>query len=188
MKRITQFSVNNPVTVSMLVLGILLLGYISFSKLGIDLLPDMNSPRIFVEINAGERPPEEIEKLFVENIESQAIRQKGVAQVSSVCMVGSARITVEYNWGTDMDEAFLDLQKALTTYSQNSDIDEFNIIKINVCNNPEKASKYCKIKLKLSTKKPAYLNIANIDKFRLMPTPRANFLCFFCLSIASPDK
>lgn len=127
MKRITQFSVNNPVTVSMLVLGILLLGYISFSKLGIDLLPDMNSPRIFVEINAGERPPEEIEKLFVENIESQAIRQKGVEQVSSVCMVGSARITVEYNWGTDMDEAFLDLQKALTTYSQNSDIDEFNI-------------------------------------------------------------
>ena len=127
MKRITQFSVNNPVTVSMLVLGIILLGYISFSKLGIDLLPDMNAPRIFVEINAGERPPEEIEKQFVENIESQAIRQKGVAQVSSVCMVGSARITVEYNWGTDMDEAFLDLQKALTTYSQSSDIDEFNI-------------------------------------------------------------
>lgn len=104
-----------------------MLGYISFSKLGIDLLPDMNAPRIFVEINAGERPPEEIEKQFVENIESQAIRQKGVAQVSSVCMVGSARITVEYNWGTDMDEAFLDLQKALTTYSQSSDIDEFNI-------------------------------------------------------------
>ncbi|MDX9847862.1 MAG: efflux RND transporter permease subunit [Tenuifilaceae bacterium] len=127
MKKITQFSVNNPVTVSMLVLGILLLGYISFGKLSIDLLPDMNAPRIFVEINAGERPPEEIEKQFVENIESQAIRQKGVAQVSSVCMVGSARITVEYRWGTDMDEAFLDLQKALTTYSQSSDIDEFTI-------------------------------------------------------------
>lgn len=127
MKKITQFSVNNPVTVSMLVLGILLLGYISFGKLSIDLLPDMNAPRIFVEINAGERPPEEIEKQFVESIESQAIRQKGVAQVSSVCMVGSARITVEYNWGTDMDEAFLDLQKALTTYSQSSDLDEFNI-------------------------------------------------------------
>jgi HAE1 family hydrophobic/amphiphilic exporter-1 len=127
MKRITQFSVNNPVTISMIVLAIILLGYISFGKLSVDLFPDMNAPRIFVEIKAGERPPEEIEKQFVENIESQAIRQKGVAQVSTTCMVGSARIAVEYNWGTDMDEAFLDLQKALTSYSQSSDIDEFNI-------------------------------------------------------------
>lgn len=127
MKKITQFSVNNPVTVSMIVIAIILLGYISFGKLSVDLLPDMNAPRIFVEIKAGERPPEEIEKQYIEDIEAQAIRQKGVSQVSSVCMVGSARVTVEYTWGRDMDEAFLDLQKALTTYSQNSDIDEFTI-------------------------------------------------------------
>ncbi|MDA3906635.1 MAG: efflux RND transporter permease subunit [Bacteroidales bacterium] len=127
MKKITQFSVNYPVTVSMMVLAILLLGYISFSKLSVNLLPEMNAPRIFVEINAGEQPPEEIEKQYIESIESQAIRQKGVIQVSSVCMVGSARVTVEYSWGTDMDEAFLDLQKAMTTYSQMSTIDEFTI-------------------------------------------------------------
>lgn len=127
MKKITQFSVNYPVTVSMMVLAIILLGYISFGKLSVDLFPEMNAPRIFVEINAGERPPEEIEKQFIESIESQAIRQKGVTQVSSICMVGSARVTVEYSWGTDMDEAFLDLQKAMTTYSQMSDLDGFTI-------------------------------------------------------------
>lgn len=127
MKKITQFSVNYPVTVSMLVLAIILLGYISFSKLSVDLLPEMNAPRIFVEITAGEQPPEEIEKQYIESIESQAIRQKGVIQVSSVCMVGTARVTVEYTWGTDMDEAFLDLQKAMTTYSQMSSIEEFTI-------------------------------------------------------------
>ena len=127
MKKITQFSVNNPVTVSMIVIAIILLGYISFGKLSVDLFPDMNAPRIFVEIKAGERPPEEIEKQFIEDIEAQSIRQKGVAQISSVCMVGSARVTVEYTWGRDMDEAFLDLQKALTAYSQNSEIEEFTI-------------------------------------------------------------
>ncbi|BAX80335.1 efflux RND transporter permease subunit [Labilibaculum antarcticum] len=127
MKKITQFSVNYPVTVSMIVMGILLLGYVSLGKLNVDLFPEMNAPRIFVEIKAGERPPEEIEKQFIENIEAQSIRQKGVSQVSSVCMVGSARVTVEYTWGSDMDEAFLDLQKALTSYSQNTEIDEFTI-------------------------------------------------------------
>ncbi len=127
MKKITQFSVNYPVTVSMIVLGILLLGWISFDRLSVDLFPEINSPKIYVEIQAGEKPPEEIEKQFIEDIEAQAIRQSGVIQVASVCMVGSAEITVEYNWGTDMDEAFLDLQKALTIYSQNTDLDEFSI-------------------------------------------------------------
>ena len=136
MKKLTKFSVNYPVTVSMIVVAIILLGYISFSRLGVDLLPDINAPRIFVEIQAGEKPPEEIEKQYIEDIEAQSIRQKGVKQVSSVCIVGSAQITVEYEWGQDMDEAFLDLQKALTAYSQSSDIDDFTISQHNPNSTP----------------------------------------------------
>ena len=127
MKKLTRFSVDYPVTILMLILGVLLLGYISFSRLGIDLFPDLNNPRIFVEIQAGERPPEEMEQQFVQNIESLAIRQKKVTQVSSVSRVGSAQITVEYAWDADMDEAFLDLQKALTTFNQTGELEELNI-------------------------------------------------------------
>jgi len=127
MKKLTSFAVNYPVTVLMAIMGILLLGVISYQKLGIDLFPDLTSPRVFVEIKSGERPPEEMEKLFVENIEAVAIRQSGVMEVSSVSRTGTAQITVEYAWSKDMDEAFLDLQKALTSYSQNSQIDELTI-------------------------------------------------------------
>ena len=127
MKKLTQFSVNYPVTILMMVSAVLLLGYISFSKLGIDLFPDLNNPRIFVELKIGERPPEEIEKQFVERIESLAIRQKKVINVSSITRVGSAQITVEYSWNADMDEAFLDLQKTLTSFNQNTEIDELLI-------------------------------------------------------------
>jgi HAE1 family hydrophobic/amphiphilic exporter-1 len=127
MKKLAQFAVHYPITIFMLVLAVLLLGYISFGKLGIDLFPDLNNPRIFIELKVGEKPPEEIEKQFVDNIESLAIRQNDVTQVSSICRVGSAQITVEYAWNKDMDEAFLDLQKELTNYSQNADIDELNI-------------------------------------------------------------
>jgi len=127
MKSIVQFAVKYPVTISMLIFGILLLGYISFDKLSIDLFPEMKSPRIYVEIRAGERPPEEIEKLYIEGMESLIIRQKGVSQVSSVCMVGASRIKVEFNWGTDMDEAFLELQKSLNPYSQDKGIQSLSI-------------------------------------------------------------
>ncbi len=127
MKKLTQFSVKYPVTILMIVLGVVLLGFISFQQLGVDLFPDLNSPRIFVEIKSGERPPEEMEKQFVEGIESLSMRQSGVTQVTSVSKVGSAQITVEYAWNKDMDEAFLDLQKALNTLTQNSNIDDLKI-------------------------------------------------------------
>jgi len=127
MKSIVQFAVKYPITILMLVLAVLLLGIISFNKLGMDLFPDMRNPRIYVELKAGERPPEEIEKQYVQNIEALASSQKGVAQVSSVSRVGSAQVTVEYAWGTNMDEAFLDLQKSLLDLKQNSEIDELTI-------------------------------------------------------------
>ncbi|MCD6346624.1 MAG: efflux RND transporter permease subunit, partial [Bacteroidales bacterium] len=127
MRKITQFSVNNPVTVTMLILAVILLGFISFGKLGTDLMPEMSNPRIYVELTAGERPPEEIEKQFVDQIESLSIRQADVIGVSSVTKVGSAQIIVEYAWNKDMDEAFLELQKALGSYNQNGDIDELLI-------------------------------------------------------------
>jgi hydrophobic/amphiphilic exporter-1 (mainly G- bacteria), HAE1 family len=127
MKKLTQFAVNYPVTILMFVLGIVLLGYISFDKLGIDLFPDINNPRLFIEIKSGERPPEEMEKQFVENLEALAIRQSDVVQVSSVSKVGTAQITVEYTWTKDMDEAFLDLQKASSAFAQNQEIDEISI-------------------------------------------------------------
>ena len=127
MRNIIRFAVKNPVTISMIVLAILLLGKISYDRLNVDLLPNMNSPRLFVEVQAGERPPEELERMFVENMESMAIRQNDVTQVSSIIKAGSARITVEYTQGKDMDNAFLDLQKAMSTFSQNSDIESINI-------------------------------------------------------------
>ncbi len=127
MNRIAQFAVKYPVTVLMIVLGIVLLGFISFGKLGTDLFPDLNNPKIYIELNAGEKPPEEIEKNYVDQIESLSMRQSDVVQVSSVSQAGSAVITVEYDWNKDMDEAFLDLQKELNSFSQNSDLTDFTI-------------------------------------------------------------
>ena len=127
MNRIAGFAVRYPVTVLMLVLGIALLGFISFGKLGTDLFPDLNNPKIYIELKAGEKPPEEIEKNYVDQLESLAMRQSDVIQVSSVSHVGSATITVEYDWSKDMDEAFLDLQKEINSFSQNSDIEDFTI-------------------------------------------------------------
>lgn len=127
MKNLIRIAVGNPVTILMMVLAIGLLGKISYDKLSVDLLPDLNNPKLFVEINAGERPPEEVEKQFVQRMESMAIRGEDVVGVSSVIKAGTARMTVEYAWNKDMDEAFLDLQKAMNSFSQDDAISELKI-------------------------------------------------------------
>jgi HAE1 family hydrophobic/amphiphilic exporter-1 len=127
LKAITRFSVSYPVSVSMIIIATLLLGFISFDKLGIDLFPNLHSPRLYVELVAGERPPEEMEEKFVDGVESLAIRQSGVVNVSSTSKVGAALVEVEYSWEKDMNEAFLDLSKALSSYNQDSELEEINI-------------------------------------------------------------
>lgn len=127
MKKFITFAVNNPVTILMMVLAIMLLGKISYDKLSVDLLPDLNNPKLFVDIQTGEKPPEEVEKQFVERMESMAIRQRDVTTVSSIIKAGSAQIAVEYAWNKDMDEAFLDLQKAMNSFAQNDEIEELQI-------------------------------------------------------------
>ena len=75
MRAISRFSVNYPVTVLMIVLGIILLGGISLTRLGTDLFPDLQNPRIYAEVVSGERSPEEIEKRFVEQVEYTICRE-----------------------------------------------------------------------------------------------------------------
>jgi len=127
LKAITRFSVKYPVSVSMIIIATLLLGFISFDKLGIDLFPNLHSPKLYIELVAGERPPEEMEEKYVDPVESLAIRQSGVVNVSSTSRVGVAMVEVEYTWEKDMNEAFLDLSKALSSFNQQDDLEEINI-------------------------------------------------------------
>ncbi len=127
MMGITKFAVKYPVSVLMITLGVCLLGLISYNKLGTDLFPDLKNPSLYIDLQAGERPPEEIEKQFVQRIESMAARQEGVKNVSSSSKAGGATITVEYDWDQDMDAAFLDLQRSMSQIAQNEEITSLNV-------------------------------------------------------------
>lgn len=52
MKNIIKFAVGNPVTICMVVFALLLLGKVSYDQLSVDLLPDLNNPRLFIELKA----------------------------------------------------------------------------------------------------------------------------------------
>jgi len=136
MKGITKFAVKYPVTVLMITLAVCLLGIISYNRLGTDLFPNLKNPALYIELEAGERPPEEVEEQFVSNIEATASRQDGVTKVTSSTKSGAASIKVEYDWSQDMDAAFLDLQRSMTTFSSNENISSFEVSKYDANEDP----------------------------------------------------
>ncbi|MFI3264797.1 MAG: efflux RND transporter permease subunit [Rikenellaceae bacterium] len=128
MKKIVNFAITYPVTIMMVVLATLLLGKISYDRLGVDLFPSMESPRLYIELTtAEEMPPSEIEAQIVEDIEATAIRTKGAKSVTSYIRSNEALIIVEYMWGQDMEDSYLELQQSITSYSRNDDIDEISV-------------------------------------------------------------
>ncbi|MFR9619916.1 MAG: efflux RND transporter permease subunit [Rikenellaceae bacterium] len=127
MRKIVNFAIKYPVTITMAILAILLLGKISYDRLGVDLFPSMETPKLYVEITTTEKPPTEVESQVVESIEASAIRASGAKSVTSNIRANGALITVEYLWGENMDDAFLDLQSAMSSYSRSDDIEEITV-------------------------------------------------------------
>jgi len=136
MKKLAQFSVRYPTTIIMVILAICLLGYIAFQRLGIDLLPRLNNPRLYVSMAAENRPPEEMEEQFVSQLEAMAARGRKVTGVSSISRVGRALIAVEYDWNTDMDEAYLELQKSVSDFSQGQELDDITVSQLDPNSQP----------------------------------------------------
>ncbi len=118
------FAVKYPVTVSMFFVGIIMLGWISLSKLPTNLFPDLRAPRITVMADAPGLAPQEIERIVIEPLEGRLKTISGVDKVSSVSRADSGAIIVDFNWGTDMNFAMLEVKKN----TQGSRIDEIEEI------------------------------------------------------------
>ena len=127
MESLARFSVSRPATVLMLVLAVLLLGGLSFRRLGVELLPDLANPRLFVEVEAGDLPPAEVEARIAAPVEAAASLTRGVVDVASVSRTGGARVTVEYGWHVDMDQAFLDLQKGMAEFARRPQVEQISV-------------------------------------------------------------
>jgi len=111
--KVVDFSVARPVAVSMAFIAVLVFGAVSFSRLQVDLLPDLSFPTVSIETEYGGVGPREIENLISRPIEEAVSIVQGVQQVTSRSRPGRSDITIQFRWGTDMDFAALDLRERL---------------------------------------------------------------------------
>ncbi|MEI6859439.1 MAG: efflux RND transporter permease subunit [Shewanella sp.] len=108
-------SVRRPVTVCMFMLAVILFGMVGFSRLAVKLLPDLSYPTITIRTLYVGAAPVEIEQLVSKPIEEAAGIVKGLRKISSISRSGMSDVVLEFEWGTDMDMASLDVREKLDT-------------------------------------------------------------------------
>lgn len=116
--KITDFSVERPVTMVMVIFGLLVLGLTALSYLSIDLLPEITNPTLTVSASYPGAGPEEVEKAVARVIEAAVGTVSNVEKITSSSRVGSCSVRVQFAWGTNMDSAQADVRARLEMYKR----------------------------------------------------------------------
>jgi len=109
--KISDFAVRRPVTIAMLVLGIILIGAVSLGKLAIDLYPELNFPIAAVTASYPGAGPEEIENQVTRPLEEIMGTVNNVESIMSFSSPGSSMVLMMFNWGTDINFATLQMRE-----------------------------------------------------------------------------
>lgn len=108
-----NFSVNRPVTILMVFIGLILIGLISYQNLGLDLLPDLSFPMSAIIVSYSGVAPQEIENMVTIPLEEAIGTIRGVKNIYSYSREGSSVVLMEFNWGTDMDVSALNIREKI---------------------------------------------------------------------------
>lgn len=114
---ISQFSVRRRITVLMGVLVVLLLGGVSFSRISVDLFPRFDFPAAAVITEYPGAAPGEVESLVTRLVEEVMGQVARVRKIDSISLEERSVVVVEFEWGTDMDYAALQMREKLDLVS-----------------------------------------------------------------------
>jgi HAE1 family hydrophobic/amphiphilic exporter-1 len=110
---LVDFAIRRRVTIAMATVAITLLGFISLSKLKVNLLPDLSYPTLTIRTELPGAAPTEIENLISRPIEEAAGVVRNVRSVRSVSRSGQSDVIIEFTWGTEMDFAGIEVRERL---------------------------------------------------------------------------
>ncbi|CCF12950.1 acrB/AcrD/AcrF family protein [Brevibacillus laterosporus GI-9] len=115
---ISEVSVKRPVLIIMLTLAVMIFGIVSLPKLAIDLYPELNFPVAVVVTSVDGAAPSEVEKLVTKPIESAVGTVANLKEVSSISIQGASQVILSFNWGTDLNQATLELREKVDRVRQ----------------------------------------------------------------------
>lgn len=113
-----ELSIKRPVAVVMVILMFMVIGLYSLTMLPMEMTPKMDLSMAIVMTTYNNVGSEEVESLVTKNIESAISSVSGVDTITSQSSEGTSIVMVQFNSGTDMDEAIADIEDNLELYEQ----------------------------------------------------------------------
>ena len=110
---IPRLAIERPITMFMLSGVIMLIGLLALMRLPVDLMPDISFPSITVRVGYPGVGPLEMEELVTRPLEQALSAVAGLERIESTSSEGSSRVTLNFAWGTDLNEAADDVRNRL---------------------------------------------------------------------------
>src|SRR4051812_797298 len=110
---LTRTAIARPLATVMIFLALILLGTQAYTRMKVDRFPAISFPVVFVQISWPGATPENIEQAIIVPAENAVSGASGVQRIDANAQQGSARLTINFVEGTDVDQATLDVQRRL---------------------------------------------------------------------------
>ncbi|KAB7771112.1 efflux RND transporter permease subunit [Xanthomonas maliensis] len=114
---LVAFATRRRVTIAMITVTMLLFGLIALHSLKVNLLPDLSYPTLTVRTEYTGAAPAEIETLVTEPVEEAVGVVKNLRKLKSISRTGQSDVVLEFAWGTNMDQAGLEVRDKMEALS-----------------------------------------------------------------------
>ncbi|WP_407425060.1 efflux RND transporter permease subunit [Treponema sp.] len=116
---ISKKTLDHPVLTLIVFVLLLITGVFTLKNVAISLMPDVESPYITVRTTYTNAGPESVEKSVTKVLEGQLVSVSGLKNLTSTSSSGSSSISLEFNYGTDLDEATNDVRDKISRVTRN---------------------------------------------------------------------
>ncbi len=116
---LSDLSIRRPVFGWMLMIGIIVFGWISYERLGVSQMPDVDFPVVTVSITWEGAAPEIMETEVTDFIEDAVMSVEGIKEVTSVSSQGQSQISIEFNLSRNIDIALQEVQTKIAQAQRN---------------------------------------------------------------------
>jgi hydrophobic/amphiphilic exporter-1 (mainly G- bacteria), HAE1 family len=113
MRSLIAAAVRRRVTVVMAAFAVAAFGMVGYQRLPIELFPDISYPSITVQTDFPDTAPQEVENLITRPVEEAVGVLRGLKTIHSVSRPGVSEVTLEFDWGSDMDLLSMDVREKL---------------------------------------------------------------------------
>ena len=131
---IYESSVRNPISTIMIFIGVVVFGGFSLTRLSVDLYPDMDIPYISVFTQYAGASAADIEQNVTKLLEDNLNTVNNLKKLTSKSYDNFSLISIQFEWGTNLDEASNDIRDAVARVEQYlpTDAERPTIFKINM--------------------------------------------------------